>query len=318
MTLYVYYKNNSLSFQSLTQKLKARIFTPQSKESFHHILLRPARLKSEIRRESEDIELIQMKTLASMIPDEILLHYQLDTVRYFEAAIMITDASGFTDLSDKYNKVGKGGASMLSAVLNSYMGSMVQEILAQGGDILKFSGDAMLTIYKVSPTMTMHDAVHKALDTALIIQNRCGKYNTDVGVVLKSKIAISAGSVAFSMIGTEQYSHYVLVGQPLWDTKSCEQVAQSGQVLVTSQAWRYINAMEYLFEYFEDKNLYNLMGFRDGWRFVQRGQDDRMMDLEEIERFLHKNEAGDRKSRDFFLEQHMKSEFFGNKSYSLT
>lgn len=255
-----------------------------------------------------------MNTLASMIPDEILLHYQQETVRYFEAAIMITDASGFTDLSDKYNKVGKGGASMLSAVLNSYMGTMVQEILAQGGDVLKFSGDAMLTIFKVSPqTMTMHDAVHKALDTALIIQNRCGKYKTDVGVVLKSKIAISAGSVAFSMIGTEQYSHYVLVGQPLWDTKSCEQVALSGQVLVTSQAWRYINALEYLFEYLEDKHLYNLMGFRDGWRFVQRGHDDRMMDLDKIDRFLHNHEAGDRKSRDFFFEEHLKSEFSGNE-----
>lgn len=268
------------------------------------------RLKSEIRRESEDIELIQMKTLASMVPDEILIHHQNHTVRNFEAAIMITDASGFTDLSDKYNKMGKGGASMLSAVLNSYMGTMVQEILSQGGDVLKFSGDAMLTIFKVSQTMSMHDVVHKALDTALIIQNRWGRYRTDVGVILRSKIAISAGNVSFSMIGTEKYSHYVLVGQPLWDTKSCEQAALSGQVLVTNQAWRYINAAEYLFEYIEDKHLYNLLGFRDEWRFVQRGQDDWMLNLEEIERCL--DESGDTKSRDLLLEQRMKSEFSGN------
>lgn len=291
--------------------MKARIFNPNSNESVHHTILRTPRLKSEIRREQEDIELIQMKTLASMIPDEILLFHQHDNVRHFEAAIMITDASGFTDLSEKYNKVGKGGASMLSAVLNSYMGTMVQEILAQGGDVLKFSGDAMLTIFKVSPTMTMHDAVHKALDTALIIQNRCGKYRTDVGVVLKSKIAISAGSVSFSMIGTEQYSHYVLVGQPLWDTKSCEHEAKSGQILVTSQAWRFINAMEYLYDFLDEKHLYSLMGFRDEWRFVQRGQEDRMSDLENLERYLRSYEAGDTEKKDLYQEEDMRSEFFG-------
>lgn len=246
-----------------------------------------------------------------MIPDEILLHHQNHSVRHFEAAIMITDASGFTDLSDKYNKMGKGGASMLSAVLNSYMGSMVQEILYQGGDVLKFSGDAILTIFKVSQVTSMHDAVHKALDTALIIQNRCGRYKTDVGVILKSKIAISAGDVSFSMIGTENYSHYVLVGQPLWDTKSCELEAQSGQVLVTSQAWKYINSMEYSYEFLRDKNLYNLMGFRDGWRFVQQQHDDRFVDFEEFESLLNHRDSGDTKSRDIILEQHIKSEFFG-------
>ncbi|XP_063706141.1 adenylate cyclase type 10-like [Culicoides brevitarsis] len=300
--------------QLTPHKSKPRTYSPHSVESFHQAILRAPRLKSELRRESEDIELIQMKTLASMIPDEILMHPQENAaVRHFEAAIMITDASGFTDLSEKYNKVGKGGASMLSAVLNSYMGTMVQEILAQGGDVLKFSGDAMLTIFKVSGTTTMHDAVHKALDTALIIQNRCGKYKTDVGVILKSKIAISAGSVSFSMIGTEQYSHYVLVGQPLWDTKSCEQAATSGQVLVTSQAWRYINANEYLYEFLDDKHLYNLMGFRDEWRFVQRGHED----FGEVDRFLGKNDIGDTKERDLFLEQHIKAEFFERPSMKI-
>jgi hypothetical protein len=73
----------------------------------------------------------------------------------------------------------------MTQVLNKYLGSMVQEVMSHSGDVLKFSGDAFLAIFKSSESETMRDAVHEALDCALIIQKNYGSYLTDVGVIIR-------------------------------------------------------------------------------------------------------------------------------------
>lgn len=115
---------------------------------------------------------------------------------------------------------------------------MVQEILSNGGDIIKYSGDAFLCIFKVSAEVSMQEALHKSIDTAVVIQKNCRNFQTDVGVILNGKlwmeifrcfcgyknlsipnvnnivkIAISVGEVYFSLIGNEKSSHYVVIGQ---------------------------------------------------------------------------------------------------------
>lgn len=75
----------------------------------------------------------------------------------------------------------------MTQILNSYIGSMVQEILSHNGDVLNFSGDAFLAMWKRSPQFTMQDVVHTAIDCGLNIQRNYGTYVTDSGVVLKGK-----------------------------------------------------------------------------------------------------------------------------------
>lgn len=75
----------------------------------------------------------------------------------------------------------------MTQVLNSYVGSMVQEVMSQNGDVLKFSGDAFLAMWKCTENDPMRDAVHQALDCALAIQKSHGMYETDVGVVIRGK-----------------------------------------------------------------------------------------------------------------------------------
>lgn len=86
-----------------------------------------------------------------------------------------------------YNKTGKGGPSRLTTVLNSYIGSMVQEIISHYGDVLKFSGDAFLAMWKAGVNNSLQDIIHEALDSAIIIQKSFGTYETDVGIFLRGK-----------------------------------------------------------------------------------------------------------------------------------
>lgn len=98
---------------------------------------------------------------------------------------LVTTIQGFTDLCEKYTTSGSGGPSRLTKVLNSYIGAMVQEILTHNGDVLKFSGDAFLSMWKKTAKLSMQDVVHSAIDCGLIIQKNYGNFTTDVGVVLK-------------------------------------------------------------------------------------------------------------------------------------
>uniref|UniRef100_A0A182QK45 Uncharacterized protein n=1 Tax=Anopheles farauti TaxID=69004 RepID=A0A182QK45_9DIPT len=77
------------------------------------------------------------------------------------------------------------------------------------------------------------DAIHRAIDTSIIIQLTYGRYKTDVGVTLKIKIAISAGEVHFSLVGDESFTHYVVAGQPVWKVKLAERIALAGDIIVT-------------------------------------------------------------------------------------
>jgi class 3 adenylate cyclase len=128
----------------------------------------------------------QLKSIASMLPDEINHHGCDYELRKFQAAVFFADISGFTDLSEKYKNF-ENGASKLSMVLNFYLGSMVQEILSLGGDIIKYAGDAFLATFRADSEENLQEAVHKAIDAALIIQKSCTNYRTDAGVVLNGK-----------------------------------------------------------------------------------------------------------------------------------
>lgn len=91
-------------------------------------------------------------------------------------------------MTEKYSAIGKGGPSRLTQVLNNYIGAMVQDIISSNGDVLKFSGDAFLALWKSSENVPMTSAVHSAINCALNIQKTHGILKTDVGITLRGKL----------------------------------------------------------------------------------------------------------------------------------
>ncbi|CAH2042556.1 unnamed protein product, partial [Iphiclides podalirius] len=210
--------------------------------------------------------------MASLLPDEIIYKHSDFSVRTYETALMFIDVSGFTDICEAYTKAGRGGPSRLTQVLNTYIGAMVQEILTHNGDILKFSGDAFLSMWKKTPSGNMQDVVHNAIDCGLLIQKNYGRYMTDVGVPLKVKVAIAAGVSHFSIIGGGEASlaHYVIVGQPVWDVKTAEYMSSAGDVLTAASAWMYVNETEYYTQPFGDGKHTKVLGIGATWKRVEK------------------------------------------------
>lgn len=73
----------------------------------------------------------------------------------------------------------------MTETLNTYIGAMVQEILSHNGDVLKFSGDAFIAMWKLQEGMIMRDIAIEAIQTACVIQKHFGTFETDVGVTLR-------------------------------------------------------------------------------------------------------------------------------------
>ncbi|KAM3962169.1 adenylate cyclase type 10-like [Aphomia sociella] len=196
-----------------------------------------------------EIQLTKKQTLilSTLVPDEILLMNTFDPLnpKKFVGVLLMADVSGYTALSERYSNTGKGGTYRLTVTLNTYLGSLIELIYSHGGDILKFAGDAFLALWKTDKRTFLCHTIHTVIACALIIQHSYGSYETDVKVNLKVKLAISAGNLIFSPIGSGIDMNYVIFGLPVVEAKLAESVCSSGEVKLTPTAWGHCYSRNY-------------------------------------------------------------------------
>lgn len=168
---------------------------------------------------------------------------------------MMADVSGYTALSERYNKSGKGGTYRLTVTLNTYLGSLIELIYSYGGDIIKFAGDAFLACWKTDKRTFLCHTIHTAIACALLIQHLYARYETDVKVNLKVKLAISAGNLMFAPIGTGIDMNYVIFGLPVIEAKLAESLCISGQVKLTPTAWAHCYSRNYDYDLHDDGHV---------------------------------------------------------------
>jgi class 3 adenylate cyclase len=60
------------------------------------------------------------------------------------AAVLFADLAGFTALAEALSLQGPRGAEELSRIIDAHFGRLTDIVLAAGGDILAFAGDAAL------------------------------------------------------------------------------------------------------------------------------------------------------------------------------
>src|SRR4051812_32243085 len=95
-----------------------------------------------------------LETLACYLPSLILRQFAHDpaphTVPRLErlpAAVVFTDISGFTRLTEQLAQQGPAGAERLTVLLNTYFEQLIALITDHGGDVVKFAGDALIAIW---------------------------------------------------------------------------------------------------------------------------------------------------------------------------
>src|SRR5258706_14811371 len=64
-----------------------------------------------------------------------------------EGSLMFTDLAGFTPLIEANMALGRAGAAALLQLLSRYFAAMIEIISKSGGNLLEFTGDALLAIF---------------------------------------------------------------------------------------------------------------------------------------------------------------------------
>ncbi len=147
------------------------------------------------------------------------------------AVIWLCDLRGFTTLSETLPR------DALIDLLNCYFGPMCDAVASQGGEILKFIGDAMLAIFPVGDDVAQVCA--SALKAAQLAQAALAKENDrrrELGLAqIEYGLALHVGDVMYGNIGSDTRLDFTVIGPAVNLTARVESMCrQLGRPLLLS------------------------------------------------------------------------------------
>ncbi|MBN1485607.1 MAG: tetratricopeptide repeat protein [Chloroflexia bacterium] len=158
----------------------------------------------------------------------------------FPAAVLFADVSGFSPLTESLAHQSAEGPEELTRLLNAYFGRIISLIEAEGGEVVKFGGDAVMVVFPARDE-PLGQAGRRALQAAEAMQAAMADFATldsSVGQVsLEMKIGIAAGEVlAMQVGGVHGHWEYVIAGDPLRQVAEAEGRAGRGEIVLSPEA----------------------------------------------------------------------------------
>lgn len=152
----------------------------------------------------------------------------------FDAAVVFADASGFTKLTETLANM-PNGAEKIGACLNGFFDPLIEIVVRYGGDVLKFSGDA-LTIIWPGDVFGPVAAAAAACFCCLQIQAQVDSFGiTPVpGLRLTLHNGIGFGQLRVMQLGGLMNRwEYCAAGPPLEQVAIAEPLAKSGETVTS-------------------------------------------------------------------------------------
>eukprot|EP00820_Chromera_velia_P016442 Cvel_26024.t1-p1 / transcript=Cvel_26024.t1 / gene=Cvel_26024 / organism=Chromera_velia_CCMP2878 / gene_product=Adenylate cyclase type 10, putative / transcript_product=Adenylate cyclase type 10, putative / location=Cvel_scaffold3031:619-7739(-) / protein_length=677 / sequence_SO=supercontig / SO=protein_coding / is_pseudo=false len=199
-------------------------------------------------------------------------------VKRCQAAVVFADASGFTAMTEKLSKQ-PNGAEMLSNCINSFFAKILDEVKRYGGDIIKFSGDAITIVFAADAEGDIDgdldggaqedddddededsDSADEVADHffaftgakrqsrgALLKQRKRGRSVKGNGLSLRQAVHyalqccvdVHSSVEKFTVGGELDRYEYVVAGPPLGQVSIAEPLASSGETVVSPEVYEY-------------------------------------------------------------------------------
>jgi adenylate cyclase len=155
-----------------------------------------------------------------------------ETIR---AVIWYSDLRGFTALADRLAR------EQLIALLNEYFEIMVGVVKAEGGEVLKFTGDGMLAIFELCTGEDVSRCCRAALRAAAAAEDGVRKANVKrkAGAPrISFGLALHQGEVYYGNIGAPDRLDFTVVGPAVNHAERLEKIgADLGRIVVTSASF---------------------------------------------------------------------------------
>ena len=190
----------------------------------------------------ETLRAIQENNILKMYVDETVLNvmarpefeHTLMVSETVDASVLFVDICGFTSLSEVLPPADIVG------MLNTYFDQMVKEIIAQGGRVDKFMGDAVMAVFRGD----FH--LDRAIDAALAVRAtvQANQYTLPDGKQYQPQVSIgvNTGEMVSGNIGSASLKRldYTVIGDTVNVSQRLQSVAQPGQVIITEATYELV------------------------------------------------------------------------------
>jgi adenylate cyclase len=185
----------------------------------------------------ETLKAIKENNILKMYVDETVLNFMgsrefesaLMANETVEATVVFIDICSFTSISENEtpDKVVK--------LLNNYFDVMVKEIIAQGGYIDKFMGDAIMAVFRGDYHLD------RAIDACLAVRNQIEKLPS-VSELFSPKVAIgiNSGEMISGNIGSANLRRldYTVIGDTVNIAQRLQSVAKKSQIVINEISYQ--------------------------------------------------------------------------------
>ncbi len=149
-----------------------------------------------------------------------------------DGSLLFVDVAGFTALSERLAKIGRGGAEEVTDVIDATFARLLSAAYEDGGSLLKFGGDALLIFFE-GPDHTL-----RAAHAAGSMRRRpaeLGSIVTSIGPVrLRVSMGLHTGRFVFMIVG-EQARELVVTGPAVSTTVRLEKAASAGEIVISAE-----------------------------------------------------------------------------------
>lgn len=152
----------------------------------------------------------------------------------FEAAVCVVDISGFTPITERFEKSGPEGVEILSGALASVFEPLIERVTASGGEVASMPGDAVVAYWPgdASGADAALNAAVTAMDAAL--DDLRGATLAD-GTELSIHAGLSVGPISLVQLGGGETDRrfYFLTGDAVYEAFDLSDISKAGQLFAS-------------------------------------------------------------------------------------
>jgi class 3 adenylate cyclase/FixJ family two-component response regulator len=186
----------------------------------------------------ETLKAIKENNILKMYVDETVLNFMggrefessLMANETLEATVVFIDICSFTSISEN------AAADTVVKLLNNYFDVMVKEIIAGGGYVDKFIGDAVMAVFKGD----FH--LDKAIEVSLAVRSKIDKLppSENFSFTPKVSIGINSGEMISGNIGSASLRRldYTVIGDTVNTASRLQSAAKENQIIINETTYQ--------------------------------------------------------------------------------
>lgn len=188
-----------------------------------------------VKQLHETMQAIKENNILKMYVDDTVLNFMahkefensLLKNETMEATVMFIDVCGFTSITENVP------ANIVVNLLNGLFDKIVKEVIAQGGHVDKFMGDAVMAVFRGNYHLD------RAIDTALAIRTQLASMEPitagDKNFKAEVSVGINSGEMVSGNIGSASLKRldYTVIGDSVNLAQRLQSAAKPGQIVIT-------------------------------------------------------------------------------------